>query len=112
MSLVSLVSLASRQAGPAPGGDLRELVGFAAMAFAPVTAAAAIIFPVIGRIRILGIRRCCSRCFGGGSWPCCPQSDPDDLCLRRRQRMLGEHRGDDPDRILTVRGGPSWIHGR
>ncbi|MCB5275412.1 hypothetical protein BJG92_02960 [Arthrobacter sp. SO5] len=36
------------------------------------------------RIRLLGIRRRCRRCFGGGSWPRCPQSDPDDLCLPGR----------------------------
>ena len=39
------------------------------------------------------------------------KSDPDDPCLRRRQRMLGEQRGDDPDRILCDRSGRSWILG-
>src|SRR5688572_27545351 len=33
------------------------------------------------RIRLLGIRHRCLRCFGGGSWPLCPRPGPDRLGL-------------------------------
>ncbi len=68
-------------------------MSLAASAFPPVNPPPT---PSLSRhpgIRILGIRRRCPRCFGDVSWPLCPQSDPDDLCLPGR----AVRRGPRPD---------------
>jgi hypothetical protein len=57
--------------------------GFAARAFPPVDSPPQPSFSRHRRIRIPGIRSRCPRCFGGGSWPRCPQSDRIERLTRR-----------------------------
>lgn len=76
-------------------------------------AAAAIIFPVIAAsgFWVSGVGVLAVVAVGAGLR--IQSQHPDDLGLRRRQRVLDEQRGDDPDRILTDYlcdcNGRSWI---
>jgi hypothetical protein len=99
---MSLRSPAGRQAAGFEG-ELQELAGFAAMAFPPFSPPPQPPFFPSSPCPASGYSASLSSLFGGGTWPRCHESDPDDVGLRRRQRMLGEQRGEHPDRNLSDR---------
>ena len=98
---MSSLSLA-RRAGAGFERDFQEPVGVAGTAFPPVSPPPPPPFSRHRRIRLLasGIAALAVLAVGAGHVALnqIPTSVPP-----RRQRMLGEQRGDDPDRIFTDR---------
>jgi hypothetical protein len=97
-------------------GDLQEAVGLAASASQTVKpAVAAIIFPVIAAsgFWVSGVAVLAVLAVGAGH---VALNQIPTISASGRQRMLGEQRGDDPERMFTDRscdrGGRSWIRGR